>query len=123
MKGWGYLGIAVGWLCLAIPASATGTFAIKAQEPGEHWDVTAVPLAPAPLEETPSKPLWRPQPEPSLFSYPTQVKFIAYPSAIVLLNTWTRLALEKRLLQLASPLDALFCPEPPAIELTLARLR
>jgi len=113
--------MSVGWLYLAIPASAGG-FAVQVHEPADRWDIAGLPLTPAPMENS-LKPLWRPEPEPSLFSFPSEVRMVAYPSSRPMRDTWARLALDKRLLQLTSPLDVLFCPEPPAIEITLARLR
>jgi hypothetical protein len=91
------------WCCLFIPVWASGWMPLQIEEPAEQWDLQSLPLAPAPFEN-PGDPLWIGDDDTSLWSYPTEVEFVAY-SEHPYDNAWVTRALEKYQIRLESPVD------------------
>jgi hypothetical protein len=104
--------IVAAGLVLLTPIWANGWMAIKIQEPPERWEVVTMPRIPAPFEN-PGSPL-RFSEQASLWSYPTEVEFVAYPEQLHY-NWWVTQALEKYQIRLLSPIDLPYTLAPLAV--------
>ncbi len=117
MGGQKYIGALLGCLFFAVPVLANDWSTFKFPESSARLDLISLPLAPAPLEQ-PSQPLWFHIQVMSLWSYPTEAEFVAYPVR-PFHGQWVVVALEKYQTRLLSPDDFPFILAKVSIPLRL----